>query len=216
MDLAERKRELRSEIAKLRRVTLLEERARLAGERFAERLVPRLVSEGVEILALYAALPSELATRPAFERARAAGLRCCLPRCEPGRQLAFHWVHEWESLRPGRYGVLEPGARADAVDLAARPSDSGVSGSKSGVSSPKVWVVVPGVAFDRRGGRLGRGAGYYDRSFEQRGPEAPILCGAGFSFQILDEVPTGDHDRRMDLLFDEFEIERVRQIQEVP
>jgi len=57
-------------------------------------------------------------------------------------------------------------------------------------------VLVPGVAFDRGGNRLGRGAGYYDR-FLKKLPRKTALLGLAFDFQVLESVPTLSHDTRL-------------------
>ena len=118
--------------------------AKLA-EAAAAILVAMPAFESARAVALYAALPEELSTRPIHRAAGEAGKRSLLPRtCEDGR-LEFAEVPCWEDLRPGRYGVLEPPADALVLEL-----------------SDVDLVVVPGVAFDRLGGRLGRGGGHYD------------------------------------------------------
>ncbi|MEM8834830.1 MAG: 5-formyltetrahydrofolate cyclo-ligase [Planctomycetota bacterium] len=58
-------------------------------------------------------------------------------------------------------------------------------------------VVVPGVAFDARGGRLGRGAGFYDRFLARLSPSARTI-GVGFACQGVERVPTEEHDRMLD------------------
>jgi 5-formyltetrahydrofolate cyclo-ligase len=63
-------------------------------------------------------------------------------------------------------------------------------------------IIVPGLAFDRQGNRLGRGGGYYDRLLfaeRQKSPSA-IAVGVGFDHQLIDEVPHEQHDQRVDLL----------------
>jgi 5-formyltetrahydrofolate cyclo-ligase len=64
-------------------------------------------------------------------------------------------------------------------------------------------VIVPGLAFDAAGRRLGRGAGHYDRAFPAGRQGAPLLVGVGYAFQLVDEVPAGPHDRRMDVVVTE-------------
>jgi len=64
-------------------------------------------------------------------------------------------------------------------------------------------VVVPGVAFDARGRRLGRGAGCYDRTFPADQRPAPVLIGAAGGAQLVDSVPSGSHDRAMDAIVTE-------------
>jgi 5-formyltetrahydrofolate cyclo-ligase len=94
----------------------------------------------------------------------------------------------WEALRPGAYGVLEPPADSAAIPLGAGD-----------------LVLVPGVAFDAAGYRLGRGKGYYDRSFARPrgGAEHPLLLGVGYEFQVVAVVPHGVRDRRLDAVVTE-------------
>jgi 5-formyltetrahydrofolate cyclo-ligase len=79
--------------------------------------------------------------------------------------------------------VWEPQSDATAVRL--RPDD---------------LVVVPGVAFDEAGYRLGHGKGYYDRAFAAELGDSPTLVGFGYEFQIVDAVPHDERDRQMDAI----------------
>ena len=65
---------------------------------------------------------------------------------------------------------------------------------------PGDLVVVPGVAFDEDGYRLGHGKGYYDRAFAVELGDAPTLVGFGYEFQIVDAVPHDHRDRQMDAI----------------
>lgn len=60
-------------------------------------------------------------------------------------------------------------------------------------------IITPGLAFDKKGNRLGRGGSYYDRFFSNEKLRA-VKCGFGFSEQLLDEVPTLPHDRPVDMM----------------
>ncbi len=132
-------------------------------------------------IGLFASTRGEPDTRPLFDAAIAAGREVLLPRCHTRVTMEFAPVTAWDELRPGRYGLLEP--TRDAV-AAPWSSDD--------------LVIVPGLAFDRRGGRLGRGGGHYDRSFGAAPKGAPWLLGLGFSFQLVGEVPMDEHDRLLD------------------
>ena len=66
-------------------------------------------------------------------------------------------------------------------------------------------VVVPGLAFDRNGNRLGTGNAYYDKFFENKNLMA-TRCGLAFSEQLIDSIPTDEHDKPMDLLVTDEEI----------
>lgn len=63
-------------------------------------------------------------------------------------------------------------------------------------------VLVPGLLFDRRGGRLGRGAGFYDRYLARLGP-GTVTCGVCYRSQLVDRVPTEDHDVRVGMILTE-------------
>lgn len=136
-----------------------------------------------ERVALYAALPDELPTRALFDALAPVGCERLLPRVS-GTGLAFVPIREWEELSPGPFGVPTPPTALGSVPL--RPGDV---------------AVVPGVAFDRAGNRLGRGGGYYDRTFADGA--APMLVGVAFSFQIVARVPCDSRDRRMDVIVTE-------------
>ena len=106
-----------------------------------------------------------------------------LPRMIGTGRLEFACVHDLEGLVLGRFGVREP-----PPSCAAQP----LSGSS--------LVLVPGLAFDRRGGRLGRGAGYYDRALAPVRADGvrPLYFGIGFALQLVDSLPTAPHDVRVD------------------
>ncbi len=179
MDLTASKQALRRALRARPRPSVAE--AARAAEAAAARLCETPEFARAARVALYAALEDELPTRPAFLGVVGAGKQVLLPRIAPGRRLVFEAVDDWGALRAGRYGVLEP------------PSGSGETAPLAGTD----LVVVPGVAFDRAGGRLGRGAGYYDRAFPVDADRAPVLFGLAFERQLVARVPTGPRDRRV-------------------
>jgi 5-formyltetrahydrofolate cyclo-ligase len=127
-------------------------------------------------VALYAALRGELPSRPLYEVARAAGKTLLWPRAGGAAGLEFAPCARWEDLRPERYGVLAPGREQAALTLAAGD-----------------LVLVPGLAFDGWGRRLGRGGGHYDRAL-RAAPRGVVALGVGFDFQRIEEVPVGPDD----------------------
>ena len=135
-------------------------------------------------LALYAALPDEAELRELFEQARRDDKPCLLPRCDPGGTLAFCEIEVWEDLAPGRYGLLEPSPDRPGTPLSAGD-----------------LVLVPGVAFDPAGRRLGRGRAYYDRALA--GGRASVRMGVGFAIQLVERVPAGARDCGMDAVVTE-------------
>jgi len=183
-DLEEAKRRLRSRMGARRRA-VPSDRAEAAGRELAALLAGCPEFLAARRVAFYAALADELPTRVAFDAALERGCRALFPAVEGERQLVFRPLERWEDLRPGRYGVPEPPKQGPPV----RPEKGDV-------------VLVPGVAFDAEGHRLGRGRGCYDAAFPP-GASAPLLYGVAFEFQIVDAVPHGSRDRRMDAIVTE-------------
>jgi 5-formyltetrahydrofolate cyclo-ligase len=157
--------------------------AEKAGEAVAEHISASSVWREASTVALFSTLKGEVDTAPLIQLARSDGKRMLFPRTVPGFSLEFACVEDAGRLRQGRYGVLEP-----------------PSGCATQALTSDVVVFVPGLAFDRGGGRLGRGAGYYDRTFaatkSNRG--RPQLIGVGFAIQIVESVPVTSVDVRMD------------------
>ena len=180
--LIEAKRQLREQMSQLRGdVTPAD--AERAGQAAASALIDLELARRAEWIALYAALPYELPTRPLFEAIVAKTGAVLLPRTAEPTRLEFFAVESWDVLRPGTFGVLEPSNSGSPVRL-----------------TPRDLVVVPGVAFDEDGYRLGHGKGYYDRAFAAELGDAPTLVGFGYEFQIVDAVPHDHRDRQMDAI----------------
>lgn len=154
-----------------------------AGEAISDRLAAWSRWRSSSGVALFATLHGEIDTRPLIELARQNGKRLLFPRMLTGQTLEFALVDEIESLRSGRHGVLEPDRRCRAQRMRADEI-----------------ILVPGYAFDREGGRLGRGAGYYDRALAVCGDNStrPRFIGVGFERQVVPAVPMNSLDVRMD------------------
>ena len=131
---------------------------------------------------LFDAFGSEVSTVAFAARFRAAGVRTFYPYLREGRIEAAEVDPSLDgAMAPSTYGPREPTSR-DPVDLDAIAA-----------------VVVPGLAFDREGYRVGYGGGYYDAFLRRLGPE-PLRVGVAFREQVVDEVPHGPSDERVDLL----------------
>jgi 5-formyltetrahydrofolate cyclo-ligase len=146
-----------------------------------------------ETILLFLSLKNEIDTAPLLETALAGGKKVFAPRIT-GEDLAFYRVSSpagpWSE---GPFGIREP---ARAPEGAAGPPDA-----LSPADFPAL-VIVPGLGFDRRGNRLGRGKGYYDRFLASLGREGLSFRTIGFCLeaQILPEIPADPWDRKMDLI----------------
>ncbi|OGP25399.1 MAG: 5-formyltetrahydrofolate cyclo-ligase [Deltaproteobacteria bacterium GWC2_56_8] len=138
------------------------------------------------VILLYSSFSNEVLTDELFETAIREGREAAYPRVlrGGGRHLAFFKVKSLKELAPGSYDIPEPAEREERAQ----------AGSFD-------LVVVPGVAFDEKGGRLGYGKGYYDRALS--GIECPIVALA-YEFQVLKEdIPVEPHDVRVSAIVTE-------------
>lgn len=129
---------------------------------------------------------SEIDPRPAMERLAQAGFSLALPRVEPGGLVFCRWS-PGEALAKAGFGLSEPLSAAEVV----RPGT----------------MLVPLAAFDRRGHRIGYGAGFYDRAIAAAHADGGHLLtvGVAFACQEVDQVPDEPHDRALDFLVTERE-----------
>jgi len=192
MDLDAEKRRIRRAVTARRRDVGSADAAD-AAERICRALFEAFEFEAGQRVGLYAALPDEAPTRPLFDALASAGVECLFPRVVADRRLDFARATRWEDLSVGTFNVLEPDAATPITPFA----DGDL-------------VIVPGVAFDRRGARLGHGAGCYDRTFPSGSGPAVRLCGMAYEIQIEDSIPTRSHDSGMDAIVTERGFRRVR------
>lgn len=186
--IAARKAALRQRIRKLRR----DHPPGLARARSLEaqqRLMDAPCWRNARSVALYVALKGELSTDRLLDAAWKSGRVVWLPRVrpqEPGR-MEFAACAGPEQLRPGPFGLREP---KDALP--------GLGPEEAGRAFRPDLLVLPGLAFDRRGGRLGFGGGYYDRFLD-----STLACprvGLCFAFQITSNLPLEQWDQRVHYL----------------
>lgn len=137
----------------------------------------------------YVDVRDEVRTRQALPAAIAEGKRVVVPFCVDG-ELELFWLESMAELELGMYKILEP--RSDLRDVAA----------KRVTPEQLDFVMVPGVGFDRRGGRTGHGKGYYDKLLQHARSDAPLVA-LGFECQLFDEIPMQSHDIFMDAVVTE-------------
>ena len=183
--LAAAKRALRREAAAAREA--FSERAGRAGAAACGHLSALPSYRKAATVLWYAAMSSEVATLPAIEAALAEGKRVAVPWCD-GDDLALWRLESIAELEPGAWGIPEP--------VAERRRDP----ERQVAAAEIELAVVPGLAFDRSGRRLGHGKGYYDRLLA-RSPA--VRAGLCFDAQVFPEVPAGPRDAVMDWLVTE-------------
>ena len=137
----------------------------------------------------YVDVRAEVRTRHYLPAALEHGKRIVVPYCVDGELELFH-LKSMEELAIGMYKILEP--RPELRELPAKKVDV----------AELDLIMVPGVAFDRTGARMGHGFGYYDKLLEHARAETPLVALA-FECQLFDEIPTQPHDVSMDKIITE-------------
>lgn len=186
MDAIAQRRELRQRLAERRKA--LTPQQRIAAAQGLRRSLEQLPEYHTDArVAGYWAVNGELALNLVIPPLLARGQQFLLPLLGAERQLRFAPWSAGDAVEPNRHGIPEP----------------------VHVTSPLApfqldLVLVPLLAFDRRGQRLGYGGGYYDRSFaflnEQARPTEPLLVGIAYDFQEVDAIEPARWDVPLDFV----------------
>lgn len=155
-----------------------------------KELVQTKAYKEAESIWTYVSLPREVQTFPLIEAAWEDGKTVAVPKVIGSDTLRFIELTSYDQLEEGYFHVLEPAYGKAAED-------------------DKALVVMPGVAFDLTGNRLGYGRGFYDRFLAEH-PEHPT-CAFSFDFALRDKIPAEPHDKKPDFI-----ITDRRMIQSVP
>lgn len=179
------KAELRAAIRQERRSFVKSVRAqgpeveRRIAEALAAQVIPHL--HGAHVIAGYRPTPWEIDPGAIEAHLLAAGITIALPRTHPNAPLTFHAIDRHTVIEPGLHGIHEPPADTPLV-------------------VPDV-ILVPLVAVDRRGIRLGQGGGHYDRTLEALRRDKTIRAiGLAFDVQLVDYIDAEPHDQRLDAI----------------
>lgn len=168
----------------------------LADSAIRESLLRLVEIQKAEIIAVYSAVGYEVDLKRFIAEAFAKGKRICLPRSLDKAVGSHHYemaeISDENDLDMGKFNIPEPGRNCQVCE----------------VQKIDVWL-VPGIAFDLSGTRLGRGAGVYDRLLEN---VAGIKIGVLYQVQIVDFLPRDKHDCRMDMLVTEQDIFNVKPV----
>lgn len=172
------KKALRREIGEKKRAMSAEE-IEQASIRLANKFFETELYQNAQAIYAYLSYNQEVRTEGIIHRAFLDGKRVAVPKVY-GEEMRFLWIEDLDHIAPGAYNIPEPIADAPvAEDLTA-------------------LVLMPGLAFDPQGHRLGYGGGFYDRYLSEQ-PNHPLvaLC---YGFQMLDHLDTESHDIPVDLV----------------
>jgi 5-formyltetrahydrofolate cyclo-ligase len=163
-----------------------------AAEAIAARAFPLPIQPGV-IVSGFSPIRTEINPMPLLRRLEAAGARLALPVVAgKGQPLIMRAYTFGQELNAGVWGIREPKDDAPQVD-------------------PDI-LIVPLAAFDRRGNRIGHGAGYYDMTIARLRALKPVVAvGIAYAAQEVAEVPVTERDERLDLVLTERDVFDFRQ-----
>lgn len=155
-----------------RRNGMATEEVERLGRQVQEQVAASKEFASARTVGTYYAIGSEVRTSFILDAARKMGKKVALPRIE-GERMVFYEFTDGE-LVEGKFGIKEPrpSSPVDNIDL----------------------VLVPGIAFDYKGCRIGYGKGYYDRFLSM---QHCFSMGLAYSFQVVEELPRGRFDRRI-------------------
>ena len=158
-------------------------------EAICEQFIAQEEFAAAQTVMVYIDVRTEVRTRQHLPKLLTGDKRIVVPYCVDG-ELELFLLEDMEELSVGMYKILEP-----KEGLRGRPE------KRIDVKGLDL-IMVPGVAFDSRGARMGHGFGYYDKLLEHARPDAPLVALA-FECQIFPEIPTQSHDIFMDKIITE-------------
>lgn len=142
-----------------------------------DKLIRFIQEKKPSVVHTYITMGSEINFRPAIEYMLQSGILVVAPQSLPNREMKNLILHSLEKLEGGIYNTSHP---ANSTEYTGKYD----------------LIIVPGLAFDKQGSRLGYGAGYYDIFLEQQ-PDA-YKIGLCYPFQLVENVPREEHDIPLD------------------
>ena len=179
------KREIRKEILELRDGLSQTKRER-GNILLTERILGHQWFYQGDVLLCFVSFGSEIDTEGIMQEAFRKGKRVYVPKIIQGAQnseMRFFRIMSLEELEKGFKGIREPSGASEEYSYKAE-------------STHKELMLMPGVAFDRCGGRIGYGGGYYDRFLQEKTRLQEHTIGVGYSCQLVDKLPMTEYDIR--------------------
>lgn len=195
MRVNELKQALRKQVEAMRR-SLGEVKRSEYSQAICRRILndPRVMAlQPEDAILTYMPMRAEVDVKPVMEWAWSRGLHVLLPRVNEGSRLTLHRIGNYEELVQGAWNIWEPPVDAEAWEMTKRIHAA----------------LIPGVAYDHKGNRLGQGGGYYDRLLERwqspgrQAVDCPYIIAPAFHVQVVDCIPTEPHDLKVDVVVTE-------------
>lgn len=177
---------IRKQVLKVRNAMPEDEVRRLSGLIFQNLRLNSFFEESKHVM-IYLDFKHEVETGLVINYCLENGKKVYIPICIPEtHEICVSRITSLDELQKGHFGIREP--KAEYIRL----SDSSLID----------LVLVPGVAFDKAGNRIGFGAGYYDRFMKRLNPDA-VKAALAYSFQVVDRIPSDEYDIPVDYIITE-------------
>lgn len=174
----EKKQDIRTRILSLRD-QLPEEARQAKSDCICKAVVGHELFLAAKTIYCYVSFRSEVDTQAIIRHAWRAGKKVAVPKVTGNHEMCFYYIDSMADLKPGFFQVPEP-----VTGTVAKESDA--------------LVIMPGAAFDQKGGRIGYGKGFYDYYLTEN-PGQPRM-GLAFALQVLDVIPSDAHDVKVQML----------------
>ena len=205
----------------IERDSLGQDKLRALSDMISDRVMALDEFAASSIILSFASFKSEVSTYRLMEEALKMGKKIYVPKVI-GKDMIFYRIKSMEELEPGYYGVPEPVNLCEenmlylhkGTDAEENCSDNRKCERSEDTDPPaeddlnhqrEIFVIVPGLAFDRKLNRIGYGAGFYDRFFRKYGNTTFFKCAVAFDMQLCDEIDADEFDVKCDLLITEKE-----------
>ncbi|MBR5930585.1 MAG: 5-formyltetrahydrofolate cyclo-ligase [Lachnospiraceae bacterium] len=201
------KKEIRAEVSAKKKALSMKEVERMSLE-LKEQFCQLDAYKEAECIFAYMSYNEEVRTMPIIEQAWKDGKRVAVPKTYASGAkkndkgvaipdfMEFIYIRSMEDCTKGYMGIPEPKDEICGIDEAGD-----LDLSKAQVAEEKkVLLLMPGLAFDRSGNRIGYGGGFYDKYLHYHRDVAFTLVALCFDFQVYDRIPTKAHDEKMDLI----------------
>lgn len=168
-------------------------------ERISNEILTSPFYKNAQIILAYMALKDETNIFKLIKHAQSDNKKVFIPKTEQNSlKMDFFELKENSTLLPGNFGILEHFLKNDNAQ--------NFSDNLKNFTDKKILILVPGRAFSKKGYRLGRGKGYYDNFLKNIFDNFDddfncTVAGVCFPFQISEEIPTEQHDFKMDFVF---------------
>ena len=182
MELVEQKQALRKTVRAQARA-IDPDYQKSASEAICRNLMAHPDYQAAKVVLAFVGTKLEIDTETLLRGVWADGKALCVPRCKEEHLMDLCVIRSYDDLEKGAYGIPEP--KADCPRVNAQDID---------------FAVIPCVSFDRTGGRLGQGGGYYDRFLDDLRCHSFLVCRERL---VVDHVPCESHDRRCTYLVTE-------------